>query len=65
MKTANDASGSKTTSSAGGPLAVLLVRLEALRQAIHAERLRRWDAEFPVGHADREARKPSGGPRTG
>lgn len=41
-----------------GPLAALLVRLQALRQAIHDERLRRWDAEYPVGHADREARKP-------
>jgi len=41
-----------------GQLAALLVRLEAMRQAIHAERLRRWDAEYPPGHADREARRP-------
>ena len=36
----------------------LLARLEALRQAIYAERLRRWAEEYPPGHADREARKP-------
>lgn len=41
-----------------GALAELMARLEALRQAIYAERLRRWDAEYPVGHGDREARKP-------
>ena len=58
MKTAPDASDSKTTSSQAGPLAALLVRLEALRQAIHAERLRRWAEEYPPGHGDREARKP-------
>lgn len=40
-------------------LSALLVRLEAMRQAIHAERFRRWDAEYPPGHADREARSPA------
>lgn len=39
-------------------MAELMARLEALRQAIHAERLRRWAEEYPVGHGDREARKP-------
>lgn len=37
----------------------LMARLEVLRQAIHAERLRRWADEYPPGHADREARRPT------
>ena len=33
-------------------------RAEALDRGIDEVRDARWDAEFPQGHADRDARKP-------
>ena len=33
-------------------------RAEALARGIDEVRYARWDAEFPRGHADRDARRP-------
>jgi hypothetical protein len=60
VKPESEESGSKTTSLPVGPLAGLLLQVEALRKAVHNERLRRWSDEYPPGHADREARQPKG-----
>lgn len=41
-------------------LSDLMALVESLLAEVRRERLRRWDVEYPVGHADREARRPTG-----
>lgn len=47
------------SSSGNGSLSTLLARVNALIAEARAERVRRWEREYPPGHADRDARRPN------
>lgn len=55
---ARDDSETSTKSSRNPPVETDRERVDRLLAEVRRLRLARWDAEYPVGHADREAKRP-------
>ncbi len=51
---------SEPTGSDGSIRSSLHLLLDEIERDINELRLARWDVEYPVGHADRELRRPRG-----
>lgn len=55
---ARDDSETSTKSLRNPPVETDRERVDRLLVEVRRLRLARWDAEYPVGHADREAKRP-------